>query len=107
MTFAKLQYSLYQSIKSNFLKRFDIMPIIDEASIQCMFHIQQQIHVQQSKIELYIEFEHIIIDEIQYDSEIKDDIAKMYEGMNNNRKEDFKTINVVSDEDKNGDWKVK
>ncbi|RYR14780.1 hypothetical protein Ahy_B04g071473 [Arachis hypogaea] len=66
-----------------------------------MFHIQQQIYVQQPKIELYIEFEHIIIDEIQHGSDIKDDIAEVYEGMNNNRKEDFKTTY----EDKNGDWK--
>ncbi|XP_057755637.1 uncharacterized protein LOC130974804 [Arachis stenosperma] len=121
VTFAELQYGLCQSIENNILKRvsnilhrspvvvfgglvqFDVMPIVDETSIQRMFHIHQQAKVQHPRIELYVEFEHITADEVQNDPNVQDDITEAYEGMNNDSDEEFKATYEAVDEDKDDD----
>ncbi|XP_057759722.1 uncharacterized protein LOC130980099 isoform X2 [Arachis stenosperma] len=90
MTFAELQYSLCQNIESDILKRR-------------MFHIHRQTQVQQTKIELYIEFENIDADEIQNDSDMKDDRGEVYEGMNSDSEEDFEATYEADEKDENGD----
>ncbi|KAL4300606.1 hypothetical protein AHAS_Ahas17G0217700 [Arachis hypogaea] len=93
MMFIELKNDLSQSMENNILSRvsnilyrnsviifgiliqFDIMSIIDETSIQNMFHIYQQTQVQQPKNELYVEFQNIEEDGLQHDSDIEDDRA--------------------------------
>ncbi|KAL4344013.1 hypothetical protein AHAS_Ahas11G0135900 [Arachis hypogaea] len=55
------------------LIQFEVMPILDETSIQRIFHIHQQTQVQHPRIELYVEFEHIATDEVQHDPDVQDD----------------------------------
>ncbi|KAL4322190.1 hypothetical protein AHAS_Ahas14G0185700 [Arachis hypogaea] len=100
ITFVELQYRLCQSIEADILKRvtnilyrnlvvvfgglilFKVMLIVDKTSIQLMFHIHQQTQVQQPRIELYVEFEHIAADEVKHDTDVQDDRADAYLGMN-------------------------
>ncbi|KAL4373105.1 hypothetical protein AHAS_Ahas05G0048500 [Arachis hypogaea] len=79
------------------------MSIIDEASMQRMFHIHQQTQAQQPKIELYVEFKHVVADEIQHDSNMEDNRSKVYKGMNSNSEEDYEATYKASDENKHGD----
>ncbi|RYR21998.1 hypothetical protein Ahy_B03g067292 [Arachis hypogaea] len=82
MTFMKFQNDLCQSMENGMLRRvssilyrnfvivfggriqFDIMPIIDEESMQNMIQIHRQTQVRQPQIELYVEFENVEADEI-------------------------------------------
>ncbi|RYR07472.1 hypothetical protein Ahy_B05g074831 [Arachis hypogaea] len=116
ITLMELQNGLSQSIENGILSRvssilyrnpvvvfggliqFDIMPIIDEASMQNMFQIHRQTQMRQPQIELYVEFENI-----QNDLDIEDDRAAVYEGMNSDSEEDFKTAYEAGDEDEDGD----
>ncbi|RYR04013.1 hypothetical protein Ahy_B06g083518 [Arachis hypogaea] len=82
---------------------FEIMRIIDETSIQRIFHIHQQTKVQHSRIELYIEFEHIAVDGTQHDLDMHDDRVEAYEGMYSDSDEEFKDTYEASDEDEDGD----
>ncbi|RYQ79472.1 hypothetical protein Ahy_Scaffold6g108223 [Arachis hypogaea] len=59
--------------------------------------------MQQPQIELYVEFENIQVDGIQNDSDIEDDRATVYEGMNSDSKEDFKVTYEAGDEEEDGD----
>ncbi|RYR14964.1 hypothetical protein Ahy_B04g071685 [Arachis hypogaea] len=100
ITFAKLQYGLCQSIESDILKRvsnilyrspivvfgsliqFEVMPIVDETSIQQMFHIHQQTQVKRPRVKL----------------------IEAYEGINNDSDEKFEATYEVGDKDEDGDW---
>ncbi|XP_072070206.1 uncharacterized protein [Arachis hypogaea] len=121
ITFAELQYELCQRIEADILKRvtnilyrslvvifgslikFEVMPIVDETSIQRIFYIHQQTQVQHPRIELYVEFVHIAADEVQHDTNMQDDRVKAYLGMNNDSDEEFKATYEAVDEDKDGD----
>ncbi|RYR47404.1 hypothetical protein Ahy_A07g033331 isoform A [Arachis hypogaea] len=94
ITFTKLQCGLFQSIESDLLKResnilyrtpvvvfggliqFEVMLIVDKTNIQWMFHIHQQTQAQHLRIELYVEFEHIVVDKIQDNPDVQDDRAE-------------------------------
>ncbi|KAL4275115.1 hypothetical protein AHAS_Ahas20G0074900 [Arachis hypogaea] len=107
MMFIELQNGLCQSMENSILMRvssilyrnpiiifggliqFDIMPIIDEESMQNIFQIHRQTQMRQPQIELYVEFEDVETDEIQNDLDIEDDRATVYEGMNSDIEEDF------------------
>ncbi|RYR39866.1 hypothetical protein Ahy_A09g045501 [Arachis hypogaea] len=78
------------------------MLIINKISIQGMSHIHQQTQAQHPKIESYVKFEHIVMDEIQHNPDVQDDSAKVYEEMNSDSKEDFETTYKAGDEDGNG-----
>ncbi|XLU20406.1 hypothetical protein S245_056472, partial [Arachis hypogaea] len=82
---------------------FEVMPIVDETSIQWMFHIHQQTQVQYPMIELYVEFEHIAADEVQHDTDVQDDRVETYLGMNDDSDEEFEATYKASDEDEDGD----
>ncbi|RYR29277.1 hypothetical protein Ahy_B01g053645 [Arachis hypogaea] len=82
---------------------FDIMPIIDKASMQNTFHIHRQTQVRQRKIELYAEFENVEAYRIQNYSDIEDDRAEVYEGLNSDSEEDFEATYEAGDEDEDGD----
>ncbi|RYR54126.1 hypothetical protein Ahy_A06g029384 [Arachis hypogaea] len=71
------------------------MPIVDEASMQHMFHIHQQTQMQQQKIELYVEFEYIVAK--------KYDRVEVYKGMNSDNKEEFEANYEAGDENDDGD----
>ncbi|RYR21426.1 hypothetical protein Ahy_B03g066713 [Arachis hypogaea] len=121
ITFMKLQYGICQSIEVDILKgvtnilyrspivvfgsliQFEVMPIIDETSIQRMFHIHQQTQVQHPRIDLCIEFEHIVADEVQHDKDVQDDRAEAYLGMNNDSDEEFEATYEAGDEDEDDD----
>ncbi|RYR41725.1 hypothetical protein Ahy_A08g038137 [Arachis hypogaea] len=85
------------------LIHFDIMSIIDETSMQNMFHIHWQTQVRQLKIELYVKFENIEEDGIQHNSDVENDRANVYERMNSDSEEDFKATYEADDEHENGD----
>ncbi|RYQ92750.1 hypothetical protein Ahy_B09g098969 [Arachis hypogaea] len=123
ITFVELQYGFCQSIEDDTLKRvnilyrslvvifggliqFEVMPIVNETSIQRMFHIHHQTQVQHSRIELYVEFEHIAADEVQHDTDVQDDRVEAYLGMNNDSDEEFKATYEAGDEDKDCDGGV-
>ncbi|XP_057717803.1 uncharacterized protein LOC130932490 [Arachis stenosperma] len=95
---------LYQNSVIVFYGRiqFDIMPIIDEASMQNIFQIYQQTQVRQPQIELCVEFENVKADVIQNDSDIEDDRVAVYEGMNGDNEEDFEATYEACDEDEDG-----
>ncbi|RYQ93039.1 hypothetical protein Ahy_B09g099300 [Arachis hypogaea] len=121
ITFTKLQYRLYQSIEADIVKRvtnilyrspvvvfgglmqFEVMPIVDETSIQRMFRIHQQTQVQHPRIELYVEFEHIVADEVQHDPNVQDDRGEAYLGKNDDNDEEFEATYEAGDEDNDGD----
>ncbi|RYQ79441.1 uncharacterized protein LOC110280427 [Arachis duranensis] len=107
MTFIELQNGLYQSMENSILRRFDIMPIIDEESMQNMFQIHRQTQMQQSQIKLYVEFENVETAEIQNNLDIEDDRAAVYEGINSDSEEDFEATYEAGDEDEDGDVRVK
>ncbi|RYR37087.1 hypothetical protein Ahy_A09g042010 [Arachis hypogaea] len=69
------------------LIQFDIIPIIDEANMQHMFHIHQQTQVQNKILRCKSNAE-----EIQHDSDMKDD-----------KVEDFETTYEIGEKDEDGD----
>ncbi|RYR41203.1 hypothetical protein Ahy_A08g037596 [Arachis hypogaea] len=75
MSFAKLQNGLCENIQSHILKRFQIMPIIDDACMQHMLYIYQQTRFHVFKIELYVESEqHMSLDtEFKANHEVDDE----------------------------------
>ena len=75
------------------------MPIIDETSIQRMFHIHQQTQVQHPRIELYVEFEHIAADEVQHDTMCRMTELRRSLKMNDDSDEDFEATYETGDED--------
>ncbi|RYR39379.1 hypothetical protein Ahy_A09g044892 [Arachis hypogaea] len=85
------------------LIQFEVMPIVDETSIQRMFHIHQQTQVQHPKIELYVEFEHISIDEVQHVPDVQDDKAEACLGMNDDSNKEFEATYEAGDEDEDSD----
>ncbi|RYR25416.1 hypothetical protein Ahy_B02g059143 [Arachis hypogaea] len=121
ITIAELQYGLCQSIEADIVKRvtnilykspvlvfggliqFEVMPIVDETSVQRMLRIYQQTQMQHPRIELHIEFEHIVADEVQHDQYVQDDRGEAYLGMNNDSDEEFKHTYEAGDEDDDGD----
>ncbi|KAL4397333.1 hypothetical protein AHAS_Ahas01G0181400 [Arachis hypogaea] len=103
MTLMELQNGLCQNMENSILTRFDIMPIIDEASMQNMFQIHRQTQMRQPQIELYVEFENVEVDRIQNDLHIEDDRAAVYQGMNNDSEKDFEAIYEAGDKDEDGD----
>ncbi|XP_020979990.1 uncharacterized protein LOC110272279 [Arachis ipaensis] len=68
-----------------------------------MFYIHQQTQVQHSWIGLYIEFEHIVVDEIQHDPDVQVDRAEAYKGMNNDSDQEFEDTYETGDEDEDED----
>ncbi|RYQ85716.1 uncharacterized protein LOC107621485 [Arachis ipaensis] len=120
MTFIKLKNGLCESMENDMLRRvsnipyrnpvivfggliqFDIMPIIDKASMQNMFQIHRQTQVRQPKIELYVEFENVEKDGIQHYSDIEDDRVEVYEVMNSDSEEVFEATYEAGDEDEDG-----
>ncbi|KAL4322022.1 hypothetical protein AHAS_Ahas14G0168900 [Arachis hypogaea] len=121
MTLMKFQNGLCQSMENGMLRRvsrilyqnpvvvfggliqFDIMPIIDEASMQNMFQTHRQTQMRQPQIELYVEFKNVEVDGIQNDLDIEDDRAAVYERMNSDSKEDFEATYEAGDKDEDGD----
>ncbi|RYR79671.1 hypothetical protein Ahy_A01g004489 [Arachis hypogaea] len=121
ITFVELQYGLCQSIAADIVKRVtnilytslvvvfgglmqsEVMPIIDETSIQRMCRIHQQTQVQHPRIELYVEFEHIVTDEVQHDPDVQDDRCEAYLELSNDSDEEFKATYEAGDEDNDGD----
>ncbi|RYR28546.1 hypothetical protein Ahy_B01g052690 isoform A [Arachis hypogaea] len=121
MTFMKFQNSLYQSMENSMLRRVSsilyqnpvivfggliqlgIMLIIDKASIQNMFQIHWQTQVRQPQIELYVEFKNVDANGIQNYSDIEDDRAAVYEGMNSDSEEYFEATYEADNEDEDGD----
>ncbi|RYQ82225.1 hypothetical protein Ahy_B10g100818 [Arachis hypogaea] len=117
MTCIELQNGLCQSMENSILRRvssilyrnpviifggliqFDIMPIVDEESMQNMFQIHRQTQMRQPQIELYVEFENVKAYEIQNNLDIEDDRAAVYEGMNSDSEEDFEATYKAGDED--------
>ncbi|RYQ84879.1 hypothetical protein Ahy_B10g104380 [Arachis hypogaea] len=118
--FAELQYGLCQSIEADIVKRvtnilyrslvvvfgdliqFEVMPIIDEISIQRIFCIHQETHVQHPRIELYVEFEHIIVDVVQDDPDVQDDRVEACLGMYDDSDEEFEATYETGDKDEDG-----
>ncbi|RYR17299.1 hypothetical protein Ahy_B03g062064 [Arachis hypogaea] len=125
MTLMELQNGLCQSMENGTLMRvskilyrnsvivfggliqFDTMPITDEASMQNMFQIHRQTQMRHPQIELYVEFETVVVVPVQNDIDIDDDRVAVYEGMNSDIEEDFKATYEVGDEDEDGDVGVK
>ncbi|XP_072070272.1 uncharacterized protein [Arachis hypogaea] len=119
--FMELQNGLCQSMKNSMLRRvnsilywnsvivfgsliqFDIMPIIDEASMQNIFQIHRQTQMSQPQIELYVDFENVEADGIQNNLDIEDDRAAVYEGMNSDSEEDFEATYEADDKDEDDD----
>ncbi|RYR30068.1 hypothetical protein Ahy_B01g054891 [Arachis hypogaea] len=89
------------------LIQFDIMPIIDEASMQNMFQIHRQNQMRQPQMELSVEFENVEVDGIRNDLDIEDDRAAVYEGMNSDSEEDFEATYEAGNKDEDGDVGVK
>ncbi|KAL4357582.1 hypothetical protein AHAS_Ahas09G0201100 [Arachis hypogaea] len=121
MKFIELQNGLCQSMKNGMLRRvssilyqnpvtvfggliqFDIMPIIDEASMKNMIQIHRQTQMRHPQIELYVDFENVEADEIQNNLDIKDDRVVVYEGMNSDSEEDFEATYKAGVKFKDGD----
>ncbi|KAL4337912.1 hypothetical protein AHAS_Ahas12G0157600 [Arachis hypogaea] len=89
ITFAELKYGLCQSIEVDIVKR--------------VTNILYKSPVQHPRIELYIEFEHIVADEVQHDPDVQDDRVEVYLGMKDDSDEEFEATYEASDEDKDGD----
>ncbi|RYQ98232.1 hypothetical protein Ahy_B08g094292 [Arachis hypogaea] len=62
-----------------------------------MFHIHKQTHVQESKIELHVELEHIVAEKIQHDPDMKNYRVEVYKRMNSKSEEDFEANYEISD----------
>ncbi|RYR75382.1 hypothetical protein Ahy_A02g010035 [Arachis hypogaea] len=121
ITIAELQYRLCQSIKVDIVNmvtnilykspvvvfgcliQFEVMPIVDETSIQRIFCIYQKTQMQHPRIELYVEFEHIVADEVQHDPYVQDDRGEAYLGMNDDSNEEFEATYEAGDEDADDD----
>ncbi|RYQ83443.1 hypothetical protein Ahy_B10g102127 [Arachis hypogaea] len=122
MSFVELQNGLCNNIQSHILKRvsnllyrshvqvfdgliqFQIMAITDDASMQQMLYIYQQIRSHVPMIELYVEFEQqlgmgTVGDEVNVD-ELRD---IDWEEDNNDSEEKFETNYEVDDENDDGD----
>ncbi|RYR64651.1 hypothetical protein Ahy_A03g010717 [Arachis hypogaea] len=98
ITFAELQYGLFQSIEIDILKRvtnilyrspivvfdgliqFEVMPIADETSIQRMCNTQG----------------------LNDDTDVQDDRVEAYLGMNDDSNEEFEATYEAGDEDEDG-----
>ncbi|RYR09794.1 hypothetical protein Ahy_B05g078204 [Arachis hypogaea] len=122
MSFVELQNGLCNNIQSNILKRvnnllyrspmqvfggliqFQIMPITDDANMQQMLYIYQQIRSHVPMIELYVEFEQqsgmgTVGDKVNVDE--LGDID--WEEDNNDSEEEFEANYEVDDENDDGD----
>ncbi|RYR73664.1 hypothetical protein Ahy_A02g008106 [Arachis hypogaea] len=91
ITFVELQYGLYQSIETDIVKR--VTNILYRSPVV----------VQHPRIELYVEFEHIVAYEVQHDPDVQDDRVEAYLGMNDDSNEEFEATYEAGDEDEDGD----
>ncbi|RYR01688.1 hypothetical protein Ahy_B06g080550 [Arachis hypogaea] len=62
--------------------------------------------VQHPRIELYVEFEHIVADEVQHDTDVQDDTVEAYLRMNNDSDGEFEATYEADDEDEDDDREV-
>ncbi|XP_020973114.1 uncharacterized protein LOC107633951 [Arachis ipaensis] len=103
ITFVELQYRLCQSIEADIVKRvtnslYKSPVVVFGGLIQF-----EQTQVQHPRIELYVEFEHIIADEVQHDPNVQDDRVEAYLGMNDDNDKEFEATYEAGDEDEDDD----
>ncbi|RYQ94734.1 hypothetical protein Ahy_B08g089665 [Arachis hypogaea] len=122
MSFVELQNGLCDNIQNHISKRvsnilyrnpvqvfggliqFQIMPITDDASMQQMFCIYQQIRFHMPIIELYVEFEqHSSLDVAGEEVDVDECGDLDWEEDNNDSEEEFEAKYEVDDENDDGD----
>ncbi|MED6196379.1 hypothetical protein PIB30_046850 [Stylosanthes scabra] len=120
-TFDELKSGLYQSIEAHILKRvqsvlyqisvnifrgyiqFDTMPVVNEVSMRQMFQCYHQNRAHVSSIELYVEFEQVVVDAVEDVSYSDVERQTVLEELGSGSEKDFEANYEVSGEEEEGD----